>query len=85
MFISTGFPGGSVIKNPPADAGDARDIGLIPESGRSPGKVNNNLLLAWDIPWRQEPGELQSVGSQESDTTDSTAGHPETTISLLSA
>ena len=28
-----GFPGGAVVKNPPANAGDARDVNLIPESG----------------------------------------------------
>ena len=32
-----GLPGGAVVKNPPAHAGDARDIGSIPRSGRSPG------------------------------------------------
>ena len=32
-----GFPGGAVAKNPPAYVGDSRDLGLIPESGRSPG------------------------------------------------
>ena len=32
-----GFPGGPVVKNLPANAGDARDMGLIPGSGRSPG------------------------------------------------
>ena len=31
------FPGGSMVKNPPAKAGDARDVGLIPGLGRSPG------------------------------------------------
>ena len=36
-----GFPGGSVVKNPPANAGDA---GLIPGSGRSPGVGNGNPL-----------------------------------------
>ena len=36
-----GFPGGSVIKNPRANAGDAF---LIPMSGRSPGEGNGNLL-----------------------------------------
>ena len=36
-----GFLGGSVVKNPPANAGDA---GLIPGSGRSPGKGNGNPL-----------------------------------------
>ena len=34
-----GFPGGSVVKNPPTNAGD---MGLIPESGRSPGEGNGN-------------------------------------------
>ena len=39
-----GFPGGTVIKNPPASAGDAGDTGSIPGLGRSPGGVNDNLL-----------------------------------------
>ena len=36
-----GFPGGSVVKNPPANAGD---VGWIPESGISPGEGNGNSL-----------------------------------------
>ena len=39
--IPLGFPGGSVVKNLPANAGDA---GLIPGSGRSPGEGNGNPL-----------------------------------------
>ena len=39
-----GFPGGSVIKNLPANAGDTRDIGLIPGSGRSPWGGKGNPL-----------------------------------------
>ena len=39
-----GFPGGAVVKYPPANAGDARDTGLIPELGRSPGEENGKLL-----------------------------------------
>ena len=39
-----GFPGGSVVKNLPLNAGDAGDIGLIPGLGRSPGGGNGNLL-----------------------------------------
>ena len=35
-----GFPGGSAVKNPPANAGH---VGSIPESGRSPGEGNGNL------------------------------------------
>ena len=40
-----GFPGDTVVKSPPADAGDAGDLDLIPGSGRSPGRRNGNPLL----------------------------------------
>ena len=54
--ISGGFPSGSVVKNLPANAGDVRDSGLTPGSGRSPGVGNDNhsSILAWKIPG--EPG-----------------------------
>ena len=39
-----GFPGGTVVKNPPAKAGDARDMNSIPGSGRSSGVGNENPL-----------------------------------------
>ena len=39
-----GFPDGSVVKNPPASAGNMRDEGLIPESGRSSGGGHGNPL-----------------------------------------
>ena len=39
-----GFPGGAVVKNPPASAGDAGDLGPIPGLGRSPGGGNGNLV-----------------------------------------
>ena len=39
-----GFSGDSVVKNPPANASDAGDVGLIPESGRSPGEGNGDAL-----------------------------------------
>ena len=38
------YPGGSLVKNPPATTGDARDAGLIPASRRSPGEGNGNPL-----------------------------------------
>ena len=41
---TVGFPGGTVVKNSPANAGDLRDVGLIPGSGRSPGEGNGNPL-----------------------------------------
>ena len=56
------IPGASV-KNPLTDAEDTRDTVLIPESGRSPGVGNGNpLQFAWNIPWTEGPGELQSLG-----------------------
>ena len=47
-----GFPGGAVVKNPPAGVGDTRDMGSIPGLGRSPGVGNGNPLLyfAWTVP-----------------------------------
>ena len=39
-----GFPGGTEVKNPLTNAGDARDLGSIPGSGRSLGAGNGNLL-----------------------------------------
>ena len=58
-----------VVKNPPANTGGIRDTGLIPGSGRSPGGGHGSpclhgSMLAWRIPWTEEPGRLQSMGSQ---------------------
>ena len=39
-----GFSGGSVVKNPPANVGDSREMGLILESRRCPGEGNENSL-----------------------------------------
>ena len=62
-----GFPGGSVEKNPPANAGD---VGLTPGMGGSPGDGNGNPLpwIAWEIPWTEEPGGLHSIGFQKRQT-----------------
>ena len=55
-----------MIKNLPANAGIARETGSVPGSGRSPpvGSGNHSSILAWKIPWTEEPGRLQSMGSQ---------------------
>ena len=37
-------PGGAMVENPPANAGDSRDAGSIPELGRCPGVGSGNLL-----------------------------------------
>ena len=56
------FPDGSIGKESPCNAGNTRDVGLIPGSGRSPGEGNSNTLqyLAQVIPWTEDPGVLQS-------------------------
>ena len=64
-----GFPGGLVVKNPPANAGD---VGLIPGSGRSPGEGNGNTLQYSCLrnPLAEEPGRLYSLWvCKEADTT----------------
>ena len=55
-----------MVKNSSASVGDLRDAGSIPGSVRSPrGGLGNPVQhLAWKIPWTEEPGELQSIGSQ---------------------
>ena len=61
-----GFPSGTVVKNLLTKAGDTKDLGLIPGSGRSPGVGNGNIfsILAWRIPWTEELCGLQSMGLQ---------------------
>ena len=66
MYVSfplLGFPGGSYGKASVCNAGDP---GSIPGSGRSLEKeiATHSTTLAWKIPWTEEPGRLQSVGSQ---------------------
>ena len=55
-----------VVKNPLANAGDVRDTGSIPGLGRSleEGMATHSSNLAWRISWTDEPGGLQSTGSQ---------------------
>ena len=43
-LLCQGFPGGTMVKNWPANAGNARDMGSIPGLGRSPGEGNGNPL-----------------------------------------
>ena len=55
-----------VIKNPSANAGDVRDPDLIPglEDPLEKGIATRSSILAWRIPWTEEPGRLQSMGLQ---------------------
>jgi len=54
------------VKNSPASAGDVRDSGLIPGSGRfvEEKMAAHSTIPAWEIPWTEGPGRLQSMGSQ---------------------
>ena len=51
------FPGGSVVKIPSVNTGDAS---LVLELGRSPGEgmATHSSILAWEIPWTEEPSGL---------------------------
>ena len=55
-----------MVKDPPVNAGDIRAPGSIPGSGRplEEGMATHSSILAWRIPWTEEPGGLQSMGSQ---------------------
>ena len=63
LGLLMGFSGGSVLKNPPADAGD---VGSIPEWEISLDKemAAHSSILAWRIPRTKEPDGLWSMGSQ---------------------
>ena len=52
-----------MVKNPPANARKGRDVGPIPGSGRrlEEGMATHSGILAWRIPWTEEPGGLHTV------------------------
>ena len=55
-----------VVKNPPANTGDIRDADSIPGSEDPLEKemVTHSSILAWKVPWTEDPGRLQSIWSQ---------------------
>ena len=55
-----------MVKNPPANSGDIRDTGSVPdwEDALEEGMATHSSFLAWRIPWTEEPGGLQPIGSQ---------------------
>ena len=62
MWSNWDFPGGSVSKNPPANAGDGiRSLGL--DGPLEEGNATHSSILDSRAPWAEEPGGLQSVGS----------------------
>ena len=61
-----------MAKNPPANAGDRRDVGLIPGSERAlrEGMAMHSSILAWRIPWIESLVGYSPQGCKESDTTE---------------
>ena len=61
-----GFPGGSVVENLPANSGDIGDVvlSLDKDDPLEEEMTTHSNILAWRIPWIEEPGRTQSVGSQ---------------------
>ena len=61
-----GFPSGSVVKELPANEGDAKDTDLIPGLGKSPGGGHSNSLQysCLENPMDRGAWQLQSMGSQ---------------------
>ena len=60
------MPSFNMVKNPPANSGDAGEVGLNPGSGRSPGVGNGNPLQysCLENSMERGPGRLQFMGSQ---------------------
>ena len=55
-----------VVKTLPVNTGDVGNAALMPGLGRSPreGMSTHSSILTWKIPLTEEPGGLQSIGSQ---------------------
>ena len=74
-----GFPGGWVVKNPPAMQ-EIRVQSLGWEDSLEKEVATHSSILAWKIPWTEKPGWLQSMGSQELDMIEWLNHHQEITI-----
>ena len=70
LTLLEGSSGGSALRNPPAKAEDTGDAASIPgrEDPLEEGTAAHSSVLAWRttwiLPWTEEPGRLQSIGSQ---------------------
>ena len=62
-----GFPGGSVVRNLPANAGDLGQF-LYPEDPWEEKMATHSSILAWEIPWTEELVGCSPWGRKESDT-----------------
>ena len=66
-ILPWGFPGGSLVKSSPVNSGD---VGVIPgqQDPLEKALATHSSILAWEIPWTEEPGRPQSTESQKSPT-----------------
>ena len=62
--ILWGSPGYAAVKNPPANAEDSEVPSLGREDPLEVEMATRSSILAWEIPWTEEPGRLQSMRSQ---------------------
>ena len=70
-MVSWGFPDGAMVKNPPAKQEMwVRFLGW--EDPLEKEMATYSSILAWRIPWTEEPGRLWSIGSKEWDTIEAT-------------
>ena len=79
------LPDGSVAEESTCNIGVAGDGGSISGLRGSPEGGNDNPLhiLAWEITWKEEPGRLQSMGCQESDTTEQLSMHTYFVVAMV--
>ena len=79
--VASGFPGGAVVKNLPANAGD---WGLIPRGQEDPLEkemATHSSILAWETPWAEKSGGQLSMNSQR-DTTEWLSRHTHVALAL---
>ena len=71
MYIFWDFPGASVDKESPAFQETQADSGSVPRLGRKEDPLEKEMavhssILAWRIPWTEDPGKLQCIGVSQS-------------------
>ena len=66
-MVRIGFPGGSVVKNLPANAGETRDMGSGMKDTLEEEMATHSSIFSWKIPRTEEPGRLQSMALQRTE------------------
>ena len=83
-FLKQGFPGGSVVKNPPADQTQETWVWSLGwEDILQEEVATHSNILAWEITWTEEAGGLHSWGRRESDVTEQTHTYQPTMCIVL--